>query len=401
MAPTSRANLLNFYKIRYPQRQLSNLAFAPTQFFNALAKEGNAGGEGWYHVWKHDSAGGTATTLTDAQANAYYSRGVRIQLDTKDLYTVVNIEDKALYQSKGKENAWMSQRESEMEAALASHGQVLARQAWLDGTGYIGIVGSGTASPITLADPQDSVNFHIGASIVFSEAAQNATARTGTAVVTKVDYDTGVITYSGTITALAVGDYAFLQSTYDSSTTFKCMTGVAGYIPLTAPSSGESFFGADRSVNPTNLAGHRQTYLGSIEETVKRLDSKMRRRNRNSTQACWLSFQNMHKLEMELGGRVTRDDGKDAVFGLPGFMLATPSGRIKFMGDSFMLEDRGFILDMSTWKVQHLEGLPHIVQTDGSTAVRGATTDSIEIRIRSWAQMLCTEPSRNGTFNID
>jgi hypothetical protein len=68
--------------------------------------------------------------------------------------------------------------------------------------------------------------------------------------------------------------------------------------------------------------------------------------------------------------------------------------------DSDCPEDRGYLLNMDTWKLKHLGGLPEIVSTDGLTMLRRPGLDQVEVRARYYAQLVCTAPGHNGVFSV-
>lgn len=405
-------NLEKFLKSRFPQKEVYDCAIAPTQFLNAVKKADVLEGDYTYVPIKTESAGGTAGTLGVAQAAAaadvatgarYTSVASRWQIPRTTLYTVVRVPGEDIHASRSNKGAFIRLLETEIESGLLSHGQVLAHQAWGDGVGdgtyILGQVASVSGEILTLTQASDAYKFHVGQSI--SGRATAGGAIVVSSYVTAVDYDAGTVTVEDAEQGGGADFHATSAEFITTTNATTAMMGVSSFIPLSAPSA-TSFLGVDRTSNVNALAGHRQSWLGSIEETVKKLDAKMRRRNTKSAMACWLSFNNMHRLEMELQGRAYREDGteKGALFGLPGLVLNSPGGRIKFMADSFMLEDRGFLLDMNSWEMMHLEGLPHIVQDDNNRLLRVADADSVETRIRSWAHLVCKEPILNGTFNV-
>jgi hypothetical protein len=174
------------------------------------------------------------------------------------------------------------------------------------------------------------------------------------------------------------------------------VTGVSKWIPATAETSG-TFLSMDRTVHTTYLQGSRQTFTSSIEETIKKLLTKMGRVGARPDSG-WLSYNDWLKLEMELQGKARREDGKDSPFGLASLVYGGPQGPIRFMVDPFMADGRGYLLRRDTWCLHHLDGLPHLVTDDGNSATRGADYDGLELRVRMWMELACTQPKDNGTF---
>jgi hypothetical protein len=174
------------------------------------------------------------------------------------------------------------------------------------------------------------------------------------------------------------------------------VTGVAKWIPTTAETSG-TFLSMDRTAHVQYLQGHRQTFTGSLEETIKKLLTKMSRVGARPDSA-WVSFNTWLKLEMELQGRAYREDAKDSPFGLSALVYGGPGGNIRFMADPFIPDTAGYVLKRDTWCLHHLDGLPHLVTDDGTGATRGQDYDGLEMRVRMWMELACTQPKDNGTF---
>src|SRR5690606_20992478 len=85
--------------------------------------------------------------------------------------------------------------------------------------------------------------------------------------ITGIDATTGTLVLSAainTISGAATGNYVLIAGDYGNA-----ITGLPGWLPRTSPTSGDSFFGVDRSEHPHRLAGFR--YLSpaqTIEETL-------------------------------------------------------------------------------------------------------------------------------------
>jgi hypothetical protein len=199
------------------------------------------------------------------------------------------------------------------------------------------------------------------------------------------------------ISGLAANDYLFTRGNYSvSASALRCVTGVAKWIPTTAETSG-TFLQMDRTKHVQYLQGHRQTFTGSLEETVKKLLAKMSRVGARPDSA-WVSFNTWLKLEMELQGRAYREDGKSNPFGLSSLVYGGPGGTIRFYADPFLSDSVGYLLRRDSWTLHHLDPVPHIVKDDGQTATRGQDYDGLEVRVRMWCELACTQPKDNGTF---
>jgi len=58
------------------------------------------------------------------------------------------------------------------------------------------------------------------------------------------------------------------------------------------------------------------------------------------------------------------------------------------------------VLNMSTFYIKHLKGLPHVVTDDGKDSLRLTNEDSIEARVRCWWNLICTDPAANGVCSF-
>jgi hypothetical protein len=402
-----------FFKNRYPQRKLDNLVKFEKPTLSAIKKSDELVGTTTYIPVELDSPQGISAHLGAARTNVTGSVGKAWAITPASLYGALTIDAKTMLASRNNEGAFFRAREHEFERIVEQLGQHNEMNLWNDGSGSIGVVSAdpGTADNLTLADPADAINFHEGMRCLFfdEDASGNLDstdphATGGPYIVEAVNYSTGVITFTTALDAdIEINDHIAREGTEDLL--FK---GIPAWIPATDPTT--SLFGVDRTNYPQKLGGHRQSWLGTIEETAKKLDATMRTFNQKG-RTLWLSYANFNRLDIELGARGYRkEDGKDGTFGRMSLKMATPGGGVEVKCAPYLGDDAGYLLDMDTWKLMHLGGLPHLVQDDGLAATRlnptavttGAANegDGIEIRLRQFAQLFCSNPFSNGRIAI-
>ena len=150
---------------------------------------------------------------------------------------------------------------TEIDGVLRSVGDSIATALFRDGSGAIGQISTSTtvgSAIIDLVKDTDVTNFEVGMKLQASATKSGGSVRTGTIEVASVNRTatTNQITCTGNLTAgisaIAQSDYLYVQGNYDST-----VTGLEGWIPTTAPTSGDSFFGQDRSTDATRLGGQR------------------------------------------------------------------------------------------------------------------------------------------------
>lgn len=354
--------------------------------------------------------GGMAHNFTTARANRSGSKGYGWTLTRNTLYQFVSISGEAIHASRRDPAAFIRAKAKETSQAVEYVMNRLGEIAWNDGSADIGKVGaiSGTTTyTITLSDTSRAINFAEGQILVANTARNGAgTARAGIVTVTAVNMFTGVIT--GTQTGgndWAVNDYIFIQGDRDQTAgVIQTGKGVQAYIPASDPGTGgvpDALNGITaRSVNPTALAGWRSTWEGSIEESAKKLATTMLRHTNSKSTHYWLSYDNFHRLEMEMGARAVRNVGEAAKFGFPTIGIQTAKGMVPVVADPFAPNDTGFLLDMSTWDLHTLEGLPHVITDDNLSILRETDADGVEIRFRGWYEFCCNRPMANGRHPI-
>lgn len=395
----SATEYVAFIKNRFPQRKIDSLVSYGQPTLTEIKKSDELYGNVTVVPVETDHPQGISAAFATAQAGATSTRGIAFQITRAKGYGVVSIDGETLVVSSRDDGAFFRAREREVKNMAEQLGQHLEMQLWSSGNGSLGTLSAdpGTGTTFTLSQPADAIKFHEGMDILFyaDSSGNPGTVRAGgVRTVTAINFDTGVITVSAALdAALASGDHVAREGDV-----LLYLKGIPAWIPASDPT--DTFFGVPRTNFPQKLGGHRQSWLGSIEETVKRLDSKIRRINQRP-KTLWLSFSNFNRLDLELSARGYRmENGQQGTFGRPSLMMTTPGGGVTVKAGPYVPETAGFLLDMDTWTLMHAAGLPHMITDDGNTALRRDAEDSIEIRWRWLAQLKCVNPFANGRLEI-
>jgi hypothetical protein len=359
---------------------------------------------------------GSGSNFGQGQANVTSGKVKKTFIERNRYYGFVSLDDEAIRSSRSKKGAFYGIKEVEIEDMIQLISQELEAHLWRDGSGALATVSSTATGVITLTNPEDVANFHIGMPIIALEGATDLGRTDTVTAIIGLDSAAGTIEFADDKSATDgwVSGDRLIRGQLGASVTAgldmtggvgsllcdyeNVVTGVSGWIPATAESSG-TFMGMDRTDDIDRLQGFRQGYLGSIEETIKKLRSRMGRYS-SRPDSIWLSHDNWHRLELELGSRAVRTDGSAATFGLPTLKYASPKGMMSVFAGAFCEENAGYLLKRDTWAIHHLDGLPHIVMSDGLRATRGQDYDGIEVRARYWAELACDGMFHNGRFVI-
>lgn len=413
--------LTAFFKTRFPQRKVENLVGWDKPTLEMLERSNELTGIETVIPLQTGLPQGQSVDLRKAINNASPVQGVTWKISPKEYYGGMQLDAKTLMAAQNNEGAFFRLKEREYAGILDSIGLDWERYLWGGddgagaGTGVLGRVSQTAADPsggatFTLDQAADAIAFHQNQRIKFYANSSGIPGAERSAVaagylVVGVNYVTGVVTVDQNLNAdVAQGDWVVRDGNVNN-----VFAGIPAWIPASDPTS-TLFFGVNRAPHPQMLGGWREpSFLGTIEETVKSLDSRMRRFARKA-KVLWLSYSNWSRLEIELGARGTRvEDGAAGRFGRPTLLFTGPGGPISCKAGPFVPEDAGFLLTMDTFKLMTLGAAPHVVRDDGlDWRVIGVASDSsgslaydgIEQRLRAFLQLVCLNPFANGRFPI-
>ena len=215
---------------------------------------------------------GRSATFSNAQGN---QSAVQIQsflLTRNQDYSIATIDNQTMLASRTDKMAFLEGSKVVIDGALRSLTNSLASKLFRSGTGSIGqISGSVSTGVITLANSADVVQFEINMALQANATDGGASPRGAIGYVIAVNRSSGTVTVSTSVGGAAAspsgwgnGDYLLVQG--DNNNALK---GLAAWVPATAPTSSDSFFGVNRSADTVRLAG--LPYSGtsqSIEEAL-------------------------------------------------------------------------------------------------------------------------------------
>lgn len=223
--------------------------------------------------------GASAAALTAAN-NASPSKGSSFTVLQSSYYAQLRLDGKLVENARkgNAETQFVDQMKYESDMTEDTIGWELERQLFGNSAGYRGKIGAisiGATTTFTLEKITDSIFFRANMVIVLATTATGAIRSGGTtnkATVTAVNTKTGVITFaSQNFTTLfgtaAIGDFIFREGDAQSGGSAKVCAGLDDWNPATDPSA-TLFFGVDRSLNPSELAGVRYDGTGDQLQTV-------------------------------------------------------------------------------------------------------------------------------------
>lgn len=335
-------------------------------------------------------------------------------------YQLVTITNELLEATKDNAGAFVDEAKLNMDTGFRNISNDLALDLFSNGSGARGQLSAINTGVITLTDTSQIVNFEVGMTLVsYSVSGTTYTQSTGANLgyVIAVNRSSGALTVSasaggaaGTPTNWSAsfpflgvqGDVAFGALT--ATTSFLKVSGLGAWIPTTAPSNTDSFWGVNRSADVTRLGGVR--YDGSAESIEEALidGASLVAREGGMPDMCFMNFTSYAALEKSLGSKVQYVSVKheEADIAFAGITVNAPYGPITIIPDRSCPSQTAYLLQMDTWKFRSLGKAPHVLTygLEGLEGIRVGNADALEIRIGYYGNLVCNAPGWNCVIQL-
>jgi len=394
------------------------LYFKENPAFAMVRKDTAWGGKSYLRIpfiW--GVSGGISTDFSAAQATAAatFERVSEVQIARAKTHSIGYIDNELIRATKNDAKAFIRAVKTKTDALVTNLGRDLEIAFFRDGYGYRGRLSSTqtlSSSTITLAQASDAYNFEVGqrydvTAAVGSTAAAKAYGSSGNPlIVTATDTDAGTVTFgyaindaTNGIPTIAVSDYLMLKGDVGTSAANGYRPkpcGLLGWCPDAAPSSGESFYGLDRSVS-NRLYGQRLdlttganinlSLIEGINKGVGKAASYGGRLNRGF--CSWTTYEDVIN-SMEAKVFVERE--VMAGIGFRGVKIVTPKGDVELYPSIGCDDAHLWLVDMSNIALYTLDDAVQISDEDGFEMVRAYNADASEIRYKSMGNYGCSAP---------
>ena len=366
---------------------------------------------------------GRSATFSTAQTNQTAPSLASFFVYRVSNYQLATITNELIEATKDNAGAFVDESKLVMDTSFRNISNDLAHDLFGNPQFSRGQLASITSGVIVLTNANDIVNFEVGMVLVsYSVSGSTATISTGGALgyVIAVNRSAGTLTVSATqggsagtpstwsasFPYLAVqGDINFASGGLSTSSVGALkVSGLGAWLPTVAPTSGDSFWGIDRSVDVTRLAGVR--FDGSAESIEEALvdGSSLVAREGGQPDMCFMNFASYAALEKSLGAKVQYVDVKheEADIAFAGIRIHAPYGPITVIPDRNCPPLTAYLLQMDVWKLRSLGRAPHILTygLEGLEGLRVGNADALEIRIGYYANLICSAPGWNCVIQL-
>lgn len=387
----------------YSTTRVENMVYKDHPFMGMVAKDETFGGKNLPLPIVHGNPQGRSRTFSTAKANKTASQLKDFTLLRAKDYSLATIDNETAEASESDKGAFLKALTLEIDGAMQSAKNSLASGLFSDTSGSIGQVAVGgiTGQVVTLEDPDSIVYFENSMSLVSAAAKSTGALAGGAAQIVAVDRDLGTITLeAGGVAAMSLvaGAYLFVEGDRNLSE-----AGLDAWLPMVAPTGGDNFFGVDRSVDTTRLAGIR--FDGSALPIEEALVGGLSRLNRDGGrgETCFINYAKFKDLENALGSKVQYMTSKAygrADIGFEGIQIKGNKGVTNVIADPFCPSNRAYMLSMETWKLYSLKKPIRILDLDGNKLLRESDADAVELRVGGYRQLGCNAPGWNAVISL-
>lgn len=416
------------YKHVFNKRKVQNLVYgdASRPLLSRLKKIGDFYGESYYHsVFFEDPQGDSANFEVAIQNKAASSRGARFIINRGRRYQAISISNEEIAASENDEGALLKKKATETRGVINNLANRIEADLHGSASGVLASFttgGSVATTVVTLDTPAMGIRFAVGMSVQVSStnptdgslptfiggggSAKISSVSRGAAATTLVLDANLSAAFPGIATTtqyylVKKGDAVGFSATNASGG----VSGLKAWLPLIAPTSGDNFWGYDRSTDASRLSGIRYTAAAgeSYEQTFMQASSEAFIQGTNNMVV--LAHPNdVTKFKIELGNRVRYVNPKpreEVAVSVGGIVVDGAAGEMELLADPHVDPGVFYALDLDTWYIKHLGDIPHLDESDGAMAKRENQADAIEMRWRAWFQLICDAPGRNlvGTFS--
>jgi len=390
----------------YDDQKIANLVYKNNPFLAMVPKMEEFGGKYMPIPLIVNTSQGRSNTFSQAQSQQTAATIESFALTRSSNYSIAQIDNQTMLASKTDKMAFINGATVVIDGAIRALTNSLATQLFRAGDGSLGTVGSynSVTGVLTLSNPSDVVNFEVNMTLQTRNASSGAITSTGSGFSIAVNRTAGTVTISSSMGGTAgyawgptAGDIVCVVGDYGLA-----LKGLAAWIPTTTPASNDSFFGVNRSTDPTRLAGVRfDGSSESIEEAV--IDASLLvAREGGTPDVCIMNFASYAALEKSLGAKAQyiSFDGPAKLY-YPGILINGAAGQIKVFPDRSCPARTAYLLQMDTWKLYSLGPAPHIAKyADGLEMLRVYNSDAAELRVVSYANLGCNAPGFNAVVQL-
>jgi len=417
-------------KTIYPDGRPEYLGWQDTPLLAMVKKRPDFGGREWKWAAYHGQPQNRSADALTAFSGNSQQVGKEFVITRVQNYSSFKIQRETILASqKVGSDSYIDDLKAGIDGTMNQYMQDMYFDLWSDGSGQRGRISALSTTTvandtITLTDISRAIYYEEGQVYVFSSddgALASTTALRGSsatagrsvalsssdyAVVTAVNYLTGVIVFDRDLTTItgaggtvAANDYLYMNGDRGNKP-----KGLLAWCPAADPSSGDSFFGVDRSSNPVRLAGIRANKTGgSISEKVLHM-IKVASIQGVRFPVVFMHPDNVETLTLELGAKqhlpvVDVPSYEMANVFFKGVQIHGHGQTVTVVSDRACQVDRAWGLNPADFEIDSLGGCPEIIRMNNGQFFQ-ETDDSFRVRVGGYLQFRAPMPKKIVTADL-
>jgi hypothetical protein len=397
VAAFNYASVPEVFKTFYGEKGVHNTAYEQNVALATTPKKKILGKWNDYTV-QYAFAQNRSRTGSTALARPTAAKFAEFLVPTIGDYDSVAIDTKALKEAKG-EGAFVDLLTNAIDGLIQSLGNNADSDIFGHRGAARGVVAVGGISTVnlTLATIEDVVHFEVGMEIKSSEDdGLTGSLQAGSATITAINRDTGVLTtdsnWTAQIATLDAGDYLFADGDFALG-----RAGLQDWCPDSASGLASAFYGVTRSADATRLAGIRMSGASlPIGNVIRELAS---RGGREGVFYDWgyCSHNIFNQFVTELDNKVIytdMDSTSEATVGFKGINVVSGKSNIKLMPARNCPDSRIYLGKKGAFECVHSQDdVVEVEDMDGNVLSRIATDFSFDIRGQTFLNFQSTMPN--------
>lgn len=398
----------------YSPREVSNAVYRDNPLFAMMKKEGGFTGSAHIHAVRYRDSLARSVAFATAQGRAAsngataapggdqgFTKGVQFIVTRQKEYQIYTLEQEAILAGRDDKGSLIRTLSTEVDAALNNFNRTLGMAVYGDGSGSLGQLANVSGTTFTMGEA--IVNIEVGMELVASTGSTKTAILRNSATgqyVTSVNRSAGTFVVNANTDTCATGDWLFIKgdrqtAAITTNSQYLKVSGVDAWNPITAPSGGESFYGIDRTVDMTRLAGQRLD-ISTMQPEEGYITALAALAREGATPShIFTSFTDEKNLKLALGSRADTEYATIGDVGFESVRVRGPKGIVKLFADVNAPVGYARILQLDTWAFKHLGDLINVADMDGSRLHREYQADRFEGRMSLYGNVVCYNPAAN------
>lgn len=329
-------------------------------------------------VVKGDNSRVVAGTEDGDLPAAGSNRYVNLTSTLKNIYGTIEISDKALRASGNSGGAFVDLLNAEMEGLVSSAKVNFSRMLYGDGNGYVGDITSGSGDSVVvepIGRVYEGMCVDVRTSSAIMDGGEGLT-------VTAVDYSTGEVTLSASVTGTLTGKSLYVHGAYGNEITgFKAIFGTDDIYGLTR--SSESL------LSPVQFVVTSLTEEG-IMEKINYMEAFCN--NRPNMILC------SYKTKAEIGALLTAAKMQVNTTELNGGYSTITFDGIPVVADRYCPDDEIYLVNTDDFVLAQLCDWEWLEDEDGKILKQVPGKAAYSATLVKYAELICKKPCAQGVI---